>query len=202
MAGTPPAADFAKAVLEIETVPAGRRFGRIYLGSYPNPLGFGKSPSRFSDPRRHVAANRFGVLYLGASTKVCFLEAVLRDLRDGHVEDFLIAESELTMRRYAEIEVGSDLGLVDLREHRAIRMGVPTDVARASNQSLARQWSVAFHDHPAKPDGITYPSRLDGSTNIAVYGRAVSKLRPVRVVPLLNAPGLAKVLDDLRIGIV
>jgi hypothetical protein len=81
-------------------------------------------------------------------------------------------------------------------------MGVPTDVARASNQSLARQWSVAFHDHPAKLDGIIYPSRLDGSTNVAVYDRAVSKLRPVRVVPLLNAPGLADVLDDLRIGIV
>lgn len=202
MARTPPPADFANAILEIETVPAGQRFGRIYLDSYPNPLGFGKSPSRFSDPRRRVAASRFGVLYLGGSTKVCFLEAVLRDQRDGHVEDFLIAESELTMRRYAEIEVGSDLGLVDLREHRAIRMGVPTDVARGSNQSLARQWSVAFHDHPAKPDGIVYPSRLDGSTNIAVYGRAVSKLRPIRVVPLLSAPGLAKVLDDLRIGIV
>jgi hypothetical protein len=81
-------------------------------------------------------------------------------------------------------------------------MVVPNDVARASNQSLAMQWSAAFHDHPAKPDGIIYPSRLDGSANIAVYDRAVSKLRPVRVVPLLNAPGLADVLDDLRIGIV
>jgi hypothetical protein len=202
MAGTPPPADFAKAALELETVSAGRRFGRIYLDRYLNPLGFGKSPSRFSDPRRRVAANRFGVLYLGASTRVCFLEAVLRDQRDGHVEDFLIAESELTMRRYAEIEVGSDLTLVDLRDHHAIRMGVPTAVARGSNQSLARQWSVAFHDHPAMPDGIIYPSRLDGSTNIAVYDRALSKLRPVRVVTLLNAPGLASVLDDLRVGIV
>jgi hypothetical protein len=138
MAGTPPPADFAKAALELETVSAGRRFGRIYHDGYQNPLGFGKSPIRFSDPRRHVAANRFGLL--GASMRVCFLEAVLRDRRDGHVEDFLIAESELTMRRYAEIEVGSDLTVVNLRDHRAIRMGVLTAVARASNQSIVSFW--------------------------------------------------------------
>jgi hypothetical protein len=125
MAGTPPSADFANVVLEIETIPAGQRFGRIYLASYPNPLGFGKSPSRFSDPRRRIAANRFGVLYLGTSTKVCFLEAVLRDQRDGHLEDFLIAEAELTVRRYAEIEVASDLALVDLRDHHASGWAFP-----------------------------------------------------------------------------
>lgn len=202
MAGVKPPAEFAKAKLELEIVPVGRRFGRIYLGAYPNPLGYGKSPSRFSDPRRRVASNRFGVLYLGQSTKVCFLEAVLRDQRDGLIDDFLIAESELAARRYAEIEVASELKLVDLREHRAIRMGVPTDVARSSEQALARSWSVAFHDHSVSPDGIIYPSRLDGSTNLAIYGRAVRKLRPIRVTQLLAAPALANILNDLRIGLV
>lgn len=45
-------------------------FGRIYLNAYPDPLGFGKSPSRFSDPRRRIAANRFSVLYLGGTGHV------------------------------------------------------------------------------------------------------------------------------------
>lgn len=114
----------------------------------------------------------------------------------------MIAEDELTARRYAEIEVTSDLHLVDLRDHKAIRMGVPADVARASRQSLARLWSVAFHDHPAKPDGIIYPSRLDGTTNLAVYGRAITRLAPVHVTPLIGAPGLADVLNQLRVGLV
>ena len=35
------------------------------MDRFPNPLGFGKAPSRFSDPRRRVDANRFGILYLG-----------------------------------------------------------------------------------------------------------------------------------------
>lgn len=180
----------------------GERLGRIYLDRYPDPLGFGKTPSRFSDPRRRVETSRFGVLYLGDTLKVCFLEAVLRDQRDGVVDDLPIAEEEFDMRRYAEIEAVAPLQLVDLREDRAIVMGIPSDVHRASRQTLARAWSVAIHDHPSAPDGIIYPSRLNGHTNLGVYGRAVAKLKAVRVRKLIAAPDLASVLNDLRVGIV
>ncbi|TPE48066.1 RES domain-containing protein [Amaricoccus solimangrovi] len=81
-------------------------------------------------------------------------------------------------------------------------MGVPTDVARASRQSLARAWSLAFHEHPAKPDGIIYPSRLNGQTNIAVFERAIGKLGAVRTTKLLAAPGFAATLNELRVSIV
>nr|WP_312864769.1 hypothetical protein [Rhizobium leguminosarum] len=47
-----------------------------------------------------------------------------------------------------------------------------------------------------------YPSRLNGHTNIAVFGRAVSKLAPARVVPLIGASGLATVINDLRVSLV
>lgn len=202
MPGVEPPADFSRATLEIEATAAGTTFSRILGAAYPNPLGFGKSPSRFSDPRRRVPSRRFGVLYLGETIKVCFLEAVLRDQRDGLIEDYLISEAETTSRRYAEIEVASELKLVDLRDDRAIRMGIPSDVARASRQTLARKWSVAIYDHPERPDGIIYPSRLSGATNIALYDRAIAKLSPVRVLPLIAAPGLAAVLNDLRIALI
>ncbi|MER9776973.1 RES family NAD+ phosphorylase [Mesorhizobium sp. M0220] len=123
-------------------------------------MGYGKSPSRFSDPRRRIDANRFGVLYLGDSLKVCFLETVLRDRREGILDDLPIEEVELTQRRYAEITTTVDLRLVDLRGDNTVRMGVPTDVVRAQRQNLARRWSQAFHEHPSEPDGIIYPSRL------------------------------------------
>ena len=71
-----PPAEFATAHLQLHTVAAGERFGRIYFAKYPDPLGYGKSESRFSDPRRRVEANRFGVLFLGPTLTVCFLEAV------------------------------------------------------------------------------------------------------------------------------
>jgi hypothetical protein len=201
MPGVLPPPDFGRTKLEIVTMPPGQTFGRIYWSTYPDPLGYGKSPSRFSDPRLRVPASRFGVLYLGDTLKVCFLEAVLRDRREGMVGDLPIVEVELTQRRFAEIATTADLRLVDLRGDKVVRMGVPTDVVRAQRQNLARRWSVAFHEHPAQPDGVIYPSRLNGATNLAIYDRATSKLQAKRVMTLLGAPGLARVLEDFRVGL-
>jgi hypothetical protein len=202
MAELRPTSAFAGVTLELASLRASRRFGRIFLNHFRDPLGLGKNPSRFSDPRRRIPENRFGVIYLGASVKVCFVETILRDRRNGAISDLPVEEAELAARNYAEIAVTSDLRLVDLRGDAPIRMGVPSDVAGASAQGLARAWSVAFHDHPAVPDGIIYPSRLNEETNIAVYGRAVSKLSATRVLPLLSAPGFADVLNSLRVALV
>lgn len=60
-----PPPGFENSLLDIETIPAGRRFGRIYASAFPDPLGYGKTPSRFSDPRRRDPGGRFGVVYLG-----------------------------------------------------------------------------------------------------------------------------------------
>ena len=202
MVGSRPTAEFATVEIETATVAAGQRFGRLYLSRYTDPLGFGKTPSRFSDPRRRIERNRFGVLYLGESLKVCFLEAVLRDQRNGAVGDFLLSEHELRARRYAEIAIARELTLVDFRGDGAIRMGVPSDVVRGSQQSLSRWWSVAFHEHPQKPDGIIYPSRLNAETSLAIYDRAIAKLAVTRVTPLIAARGLANILTDLRVALV
>jgi RES domain len=196
-----PSAAFACTALDLTTVAPGTRFGRIYHWRYPDPLGIGKTPSRFSDPRRRIPANRFGVLYLGSSLKVCFVDAVLRDQRNGAVADYPIEERELHERLYADGEVAEPLSLVDLRGDGPLRMGVPSDVARGARQRLARLWSVAFHTHPSGPDGILYPSRLNGETNLAVYDRAISKLRTANTSPLIAAAGLAGVLNDLKVAL-
>jgi hypothetical protein len=197
-----PPKEFIGAALRLYEVPAGHRFCRIHLSRYSDPLGFGKTPSRFSDPRRRRPANRFGVLYLGSTIEVAFLEAVLRDQRDGAIGDLPIAEAELHNRCYADIEVTEPLQMVDLRENGPVVMGVPTDVARASSQTLARTWALAFHEHQQRPDGIIYPSRLNGQTNLAVFDRAIIKLRKVQKVKLIDAPGLVMVLNNLRVCIV
>ena len=201
MAGTAPTSSFATVSLDLTQVRAGERYGRIYLDRFPDPLGYGKSLSRFSDPRRRIPANRFGVLYLGSALKVCFVEAVLRDEGDGRIGDLLIDERDLAVRRYAEVEVVTSLSMLDLRVDGPLRVGVPSDVVRGSKQSFARQWSVAFYDHPAQPDGIIYPSRLNGETNLAIYDRAIGKVSVATSGPLLRQPGLARVLRDLRLGL-
>lgn len=202
MAGAPPTPAFASAALDLAHIAPGAVFGRIYREAFPDPLGFGKTRSRFSDPRRRAEASRFGVLYFGSSLKVCFLEAVLRDERDGVVGDYLLDESELDTRRYAEVEVREALKLIDLRDDGPVRMGIPSDVPRGSKQTLARKWSVAFHEHPEQLDGVIYPSRLNGETNLAVYDRAVGKLVAPQIQILRRAPGLARVLDELAVAIV
>jgi hypothetical protein len=202
VAGVEPTSAFAAATLNLAHIAPGAVFGRIYREAFPDPLGFGKTRSRFSDPRRRAEANRFGVLYIGSSLKVCFLEAVLRDERDGVVGDYLMDESDLDTRRYAEVEVREALKLIDLRGDGPVRMGVPSDVPRGSKQTLARKWSVAFHDHPEQVDGIIYPSRLNSETNLAVYGRAVGKLAAPRVHVLRLARGLAQVLDDFAVAVI
>jgi hypothetical protein len=202
MAGLRPTKAFASAAIELAKVAIGERFGRIYLDQYPDPLGYGKTRSRFSDPRKRGDDKRFGVLYLGSSLKVCFVEAVLRDRRNGAVGDYPIEEIELAQRRYAEIEVVAPLNLVDLRGDGPIRMGVPSDVSGASGQTLARAWSGAFHDHPQIPDGILYPSRLNEEINLAIYDRAIKKLSSVRTSQLLKAPGFAGLLNGLNVALV
>ena len=197
-----PGAAFAGAALGIATIGPGAQLGRIFHTRYPDPLGFGKTPSRFSDPRRRTVANRFEVLYLGTSLKVCFVEAVLRDQRNGAVADYPIEERELHDRKYAEATIREPLVLVDLRGDGPLRMGVPSDVARGSRQSLARLWSVAFHEHSIVPDGIIYPSRLNGETNVAVFDRSIEKLGKVWTSPLISAVGLAQVLSDLKVALV
>jgi hypothetical protein len=201
VSGSPPTLAFASVTLDIKVVPTAATFGRIHRKAFPDPLGFGKNPSRFSDPRRRGADRRFGVLYLGSSLKVCFLETILRDERDGIVGQVEIAESELADRLYGQIRLREELQLLDLTGDGPVRMGIPSDVARSSRQALSRKWSVAFHDHPDRVDGIIYPSRLNGETNLAIYDRAIGKLEPLRTSDLRQAPGLAGVLDDFRVAL-
>ena len=197
----PPTADLARVRLDLTAFAVGERFCRIDFARHASPLGFGKTPSRFSDPRRCKPENRFGVLYLGETLKVCFLEAVLRDKRNGSVGDYPLDETELRARRFTLVEVDAPLRVVDLRQDGGVRMGVPSDVSRASDQRLARRWSAAFHEHPAAPDGVAYKSRLNGQTNLAIYDRAVPKLRVAATMPLIAAPGLATVFDELLVAL-
>ncbi len=197
-----PSAAFARSRLELVRHAPGHSYGRLYSSRHPDPLGVGKGPSRFSDPRRRKPEGLFGVIYLGTSLKVCFVEGSLRDRRNGAISDYPIDETELDTRHYAEITNTRALKLVDLRGDAPLRMGVPSDVIGASRQTLARQWSVAFHEHPEQPDGLLYPSRLNEELNLAIYDRAIPKLAVNRKGTLRRASGLAAVLERLRVALV
>ena len=194
-----PGVAFAGRSLVLKIVPVGETWRRIYESCFPDPLGWGPGQSRFSDP----TGTAFGLVYLGSSAKVAFVETILRDRADGRSADCLIELAEIEKRSLATIETDQDLRLVDLTGDGPLRMGVPSDVAGAVDQSLARAWSVAFHSHRDQPDGVYYPSRLNEERCSALYDRALCKLKTTDASRLSDCrTELAAILNELEVSIV
>ena len=198
-----PPKGFATRPLVLHTPSRSRSWLRLYRDVHRDPLGFGRAPSRFSDP--HIgdpAAKPYGVIYLGRTLKVCFLEAIVRDRGDARLGPLPAEVAELERTVCAEIVPRTDLRLVDLRADGPVKMGVPTDAVRATDPSLGQAWALAIHEHGSAPDGIIYPSRFDGETNVALFDRALGKLRVRSVGPLLGRRSeLATVISGLGISI-
>jgi hypothetical protein len=179
--------------------PAGAVWRRLYPARHPDPLGLGRSSGRFGDP----TGTRFRVLYLAASVTAAFHEVVLRDRGDGRNGAVPIPMAEIAALACAEIVVASPLTLVDLTGDGRLKMGVPSDVTGARDQAPSHLWSAALHAHPAAPDGVLYPSRLNGERCIALYDRAIGKLT-VRASPRLVElrDVLARIIEEFDLAIV
>lgn len=145
----------------------------------------------------------FGVLYFAASIDTCFAETIVRDRRNAALGETPISLAELSAWNVVEIEVHEMLNFVDLTGERMIRMGIPTDVARANDHRLGRRWSVAFWDHASRPDGIHYRSRLTEDFNICVYDRALPRIRATRVRQLMDCHSeMTDIITRYRLAIV
>jgi len=161
-----------------------------------SPLFFGTTGGgRFDDP-----THGFGVLYLGADAHAAFVETFGR--RTGITA---VSWSELLDRRLVRIETTRPLALVDLTGPSLARLGADARLF-AGEHAVARRWSRAFWEHPARPDGLSYPARHDPSRLCAaVYERARDA---VDLVPLggftesANALLLSQILDAYGFDIV
>ena len=172
-----------------------------FLGEFPDPLGFGHGPSRFSDPRRNIR-QPFGVYYVGATFDVAFLETIIRDMRNRNPGILEVPEGELTRWAHVEITVREVLDAVDLRGGNPVTMGIPTDAVRGRSHGSGRTVSLALFRHADMPDAIYYPSRLNEDANLAVYDHAIRKLAAGPRRSLDICPELAPVLDRYRIAVV
>ena len=144
MARRLPPKGFGSSKLELAPIKTGTKWLRLFSSRYPDPLGFGFSPSRFSDPRIKLSEkDRFGVVYLGSSLKVCFLERVLRDVRNSQIGDVPISYAELEQLVCAEVTIDRPLNAVDFRGDSPIKMGVSTDAVRASSHRTVFRLTLA-----------------------------------------------------------
>jgi hypothetical protein len=199
-----PPKGFHSRPLDLTEIAVGSSWFRLYQSRFPDPLGFGYRPSRFSDPRTHLPEKeRFAAVYLGSSVKVCFLEAILRDQGNGRLGDWPVEYAELESWTCATVNVAQPLRLVDLRGDGAIRMGIPSDVAHGTDHETSQAWSAAIWIHDLQPDGVIYSSRLNADTNIAVYDRALGKVAAGTTGRLIDCrKELAVLLRDLAVAIV
>lgn len=191
----------AAAQLIRAQVPAASVWHHIFLGRFPDPLGFGQSASRFSDPRKKPP-RQFGVYYVGQTFEAAFLETILRDRKNGNPGTFVLSESDLNDYVHVGVTPLQPLDVVDLRAGAGVALGLPTDALRAASHRLGQRASLALYQHPDRPDGIWYPSRLNGEDNLAIYDRAISKLSAGVRRQLRTCPELASVLDRYRVTLV
>ncbi len=160
------------------------------------PLAVRASKSRFCDGRSYA------VLYGAHDFATAFAEVVVRDRlvqRDRRTVPF----GDIAARGWAEFTLDGDepLNMVDLRESGCLVLGAPTDAARARNQSAGRVLSRMLYEQHSHINGICYQSRLTGGDCIAIFDRAVHRLKLLETGQLEHHPKLPDVLRTHRVRI-
>ena len=98
----------------------------------------------------------YAVLYLGCDEYCAFVETFAHSSGTR-----TITTSVLKSRALSQLRPNRALRLIDLAgSGTLVRIGVDSRLF-AGDYQRAQLWSKALHDHPAKADGLLYPSRLD-----------------------------------------
>lgn len=153
------------------------------------PVAVYPSKSRFCDGRTYA------VLYCAGDFATAFIEVVVRDRliqRDRRLVPF----GDIATRGWVELALVGDepLNMVDLRESGCLALGAPTDAVHARNQAAGRALSRALYEQHSDIDGIWYRSRLTGGDCLAIFDRALTRVKPGKTGSLEDHPKLPEVL--------
>lgn len=164
-------------------VSAGASWFRIHRSALA-PVYFGGPDAgmRFNDPgegANHVLApavargsapdsGAYGVCYFGVSPEASFVEIFFRRLPSVSVD-----ASELLKRSVIEVVLARDLLVARLNGPCLLRLGVSADIVAGRDYAPAQVVARGLWRHPARFDGIEYPTRHDpGERSIALFNRA------------------------------
>ena len=159
------------------------------------PLQLHSSPSRFCDGK-----SAFAVMYAALSFETCVVETLVRD-RFTHRIKRELPLAAILARGYARISTQPDreLNLLDLRDSGCVDIGAPTDAVRARHFAAGQALGRAVHEEHADVDGLIYASRLTGDDCIAVFERAIGKLKVDEACEKKGHPELPSVLERNKI---
>ena len=178
---------------QLRSVRIERMFRVIHESLRDRPLDAVPAPSRFSDP-----AGTYAVLYAAETVRCCFWEAVVRN-RLTRSQRRELPRVEIDARLVVSLESREDLTLVDLRGDGPIQIGASPAVAHDSNHFAGRSLSAATFADVREADGFLFHSRFTGHLCVAVFDRAIGKLRGLRVTPLIEHVDFLEALDDYDI---
>jgi len=160
-------------------------FNRKGGGRFDHPLSSRKRP--------------YGTCYLAFDLITAIAETVLHD--ENPVGGFFrVAHTEVLRRYVVHFGASKPLVAADLTGA-ALKttVGSPAISALATCEQ-SQQWGRALHDHPQKIDAILYMSRhMNDRKALVVFDRARHKLVSATARPLLDEPGCAGALSDLRV---
>ena len=166
-------------------------FVRIFPRRYAHrPLGVGPGSSRFADP-----AAGYAVLYAGESVAEALRETLLRDAVSAAprrtLPRFFIEQSVLT-----RITTTEPLPMIDLRRDGVLRARVPTAVVRDRRHAAGQALSRFVHAEIEEAAGFVYDSRFTASPCVAVFDRALDRVRASEAIALEEVDDVHATLAD------
>lgn len=160
-------------------------------------LNFGRTArNRFDDPDR-----QYGVLYVAEDEHGAFIETF------GQVTGTrVVTMSAMNGAGLTRVVPDRPLTLVNFADSGGLaRLGADGRLCNC-DRSVARRWSRALRDHPARPDGLYYLARHDPARRaVALFDHAMGHLTAVPLGPWL-APErrgmLGAILDTYRFALI
>lgn len=162
----PPPPDLSKRKLTIAEFK--RHLFRSH-GINRNPVFFGSTGrNRFDAPD-----DEYKLFYAGCDPYCAFVECF-----GGRAGTRIVTTAALQDRALTELVPARSLQLIDLtRSGSLVRIGADARLFSGEHK-ISQLWSLALHAHPAKADGLLYPSRLDPEHHaVALFGDRSPKLK-------------------------
>ena len=105
------------------------------------------------------------------------------------------AESALVV----SISCDEPLALVDLRADGPVRISAPSAAAHDGIHAAGRALSGAVHGGVSEADGFVFASLFTGDSCVAIFERALGRLRASGIAELVRQVEFLEVLDDYDI---
>ena len=100
------------------------------------------------------------------------------------------------------LHTSAPLRLVDLRADGTTRLRVPTAVTRDRRHGAGRAFAADVHERLPEADGVLYDGRFTSESCVAIFDRALDRLRPRRVLGLDRSSEVRDALVDHDIVLV